>query len=108
MEAFTSLMQLQSEIVSSAPRPVRVIVAGGAAVHYWTRQLVTADVDAEFLERVMVTEEQVAYAAQGGRRSLYFDRNYHPSLSLMHEGYIGRAIQIAEIGNLQVLMLHPV
>lgn len=66
--------------------PVRMYIAGGAALHLLTGARVTEDIDATFSQRVLFTEEiEVSYRDADGRaRVLYLDRNYNDSLGLLH------------------------
>jgi hypothetical protein len=67
--------------------PVRMYVAGGAAVHMYTGERVSRDIDASFSHRIALPENlEVAYRdADGAARLLYFDRQYNDMLGLMHE-----------------------
>lgn len=68
-------------------RPVRMYVAGGAALHFYTGERVSVDVDAVFSRRIALPKDlQVAYRDEdGAARLLYFDRQYNDTLGLMHE-----------------------
>jgi hypothetical protein len=74
------------ELPTSA-RPVRMYVAGGAALHFYTGERVSVDVDAVFSRRIALPDDlQVAYRDEdGAARLLYFDRQYNDTLGLMHE-----------------------
>jgi hypothetical protein len=67
--------------------PIKMYVAGGAALHFYTGERVSRDVDAVFSRRIALPEDlDVAYRdADGAARLLYFDRQYNDALSLMHE-----------------------
>jgi Nucleotidyltransferase of unknown function (DUF6036) len=67
--------------------PIRMYVAGGAALHMYTGERVSRDVDATFSHRIALPENlEVAYRdADGAARLLYFDRQYNDTLGLMHE-----------------------
>src|SRR5689334_9141995 len=67
--------------------PVRMYLAGGAAVHYYTGARTTEDVDAVFSTRVLLPQDLEVYYinAQGEPRLLYFDRQYNDALGLLHE-----------------------
>lgn len=64
-----------------------MVLAGGAAMHYYTGARSTEDVDAVFSTRVMLPEDLDAYyvGADGEPRLLYFDRQYNDTLGLVHE-----------------------
>lgn len=68
-------------------RPVRMYVAGGAALHFYTGERVSVDVDAVFSRRIALPDDlDVTYRDEdGAARLLYFDRQYNDTLGLMHE-----------------------
>ncbi|MGQ0579318.1 MAG: DUF6036 family nucleotidyltransferase [Betaproteobacteria bacterium] len=68
-------------------QPVRMYVAGGAAMHLYTGERVSEDIDAVFSRRIALPEElEVAYRdADGAARLLYFDRQYNDTLGLLHD-----------------------
>jgi plasmid stabilization system protein ParE len=67
--------------------PVRMVVAGGAAQHFYTAARVSADIDATLSKRMMLPPDlDVPYMdADGSPRVLYFDRQYNDTFALMHE-----------------------
>lgn len=67
--------------------PIRMYVAGGAALHFHTGERVSVDVDAAFSRRIALPDAlEVAYRDEdGSARLLYFDRQYNDTLGLMHE-----------------------
>ncbi len=67
--------------------PIRMYVAGGAALHLLTGARVTEDIDATFSRRVLLNDDiQVSYRDPDGRaRLMYLDRNYNDTLGLLHE-----------------------
>ena len=67
--------------------PIRMYVAGGAALHLLTGARVSEDIDAVFSKRVLFNDEiEVSYRDPDGRaRLLYLDRNYNDTLGLLHE-----------------------
>jgi hypothetical protein len=62
-------------------------VAGGAALHFYTGERTSKDVDATFSHRIVLPEDlEVTYRdADGAARLLYFDRQYNDTFALMHE-----------------------
>jgi hypothetical protein len=62
-------------------------VAGGAALHFYTGERVSRDVDAAFSRRIALPEGlDVSYRdADGAARLLYFDRQYNDTFGLLHE-----------------------
>lgn len=67
--------------------PVRMYVAGGAAMHLYTGARISADIDASLSHRVLLPDDlEVAYRdVDGSARLLYFDRQYNDTFGLMHE-----------------------
>lgn len=67
--------------------PIRLVVAGGAALHLHTGSRVSVDIDGVFSRRVVIDDDlEASYKDADGRaRVLYFDRNYNDTLGLMHE-----------------------
>ena len=67
-------------------RPVRMYIAGGAALHLYTGERVSRDIDATFSHRIALPENlEVAYRdADGAPRVLYLDRQYNDTFGLLH------------------------
>lgn len=88
--AFRDLVnRLESSLVGlpKSALPIRMYVAGGAALHLYTGERVSRDIDATFSRRIALPENlEVAYRdADGAARLLYFDRQYNDTLGLLHE-----------------------
>jgi hypothetical protein len=82
--------RIQKVIKASAPRSagaVRMIVAGGAAQHFYTAVRVSVDINATLSKRMMLPPDlDVPFLdADGSPRVLYFDRQYNDTFALMHE-----------------------
>lgn len=77
-----SIAELPSSVL-----PIKMYVAGGAALHFYTGERVSEDIDAVFSKRVALPDQlEVSYRDADGRaRLLYFDRQYGDTLALMHE-----------------------
>lgn len=94
--------------------PVRMYVAGGAALHLYTGARVSRDIDAAFSRRIALPEElDVAYRdADGAARVLYFDRQCNDSLALLHEDAYDDSVPLSLSGIdaavLDVRLLSPV
>ncbi|MBV8495300.1 MAG: hypothetical protein JO361_00815 [Gammaproteobacteria bacterium] len=73
--------------VSKSVLPLRMYVAGGAALYFYTGERVSRDIDASFSHRIALPENlEVAYRdADGATRILYFDRQYNDTFGLLHE-----------------------
>lgn len=88
--AFTQLVRRIEKSITNVPKrllPVRMYVAGGAALHFYTGERVSRDIDAAFSRRIALPEDlDISYRdADGAARLLYFDRQYSDTLALMHE-----------------------
>src|SRR2546427_2249234 len=83
------LSRVQQSLKGSQPGvfPIRMYIAGGAALHLLTGARVTEDIDASFSKRVLLPQEiEVSYRDPDGRaRLMYLDRNYNDTLGLLHE-----------------------
>lgn len=99
--------------VAAQALPVRMYIAGGAALHFHTGERISRDVDAAFSHRIALPENlEVAYRdADGAARLLYFDRNYNDTLALMHEEAYADSQPLAlpgvDAGVLDVRLLSP-
>lgn len=90
VSAFAEIARRIAASLASLPAitlPIRMYVAGGAALHFYTGERVSADIDAVFSRRIALPDGlDVAYRdADGAARLLYFDRQYNDTLGLMHE-----------------------
>ena len=88
--AFRELAARIAASLRGVPRqalPVRMYVAGGAALHFHTGERVSVAVDAVFSRRIALPDGlDVVYRDEdGAARLLYFDRQYNDTLGLMHE-----------------------
>jgi hypothetical protein len=117
VEAFRELVQRIAAPLASVPKralPIHMYVAGGAAVHFYTGERISLDVDAAFSHRIALPENlEVAYRdADGAARMLYFDRNYSDTLALLHEDSYDDSIALTLAGIdskvLDVRLLSPV
>ena len=94
--------------------PVRMYLAGGAAMHFYTGSRSTEDIDAVFSTRVLLPENLEVYYvnARGEPRLLYFDRQYNDTLGLLHENAHQDSIPLSMPGVdervLEVRALSPV
>ena len=90
VDAFRKLAMRIAETLKEVPAaelPIKMFVAGGAALHFYTGERVSRDIDAVFSHRVALPEDlEISFKdADGAARLLYFDRQYNDTLSLMHE-----------------------
>jgi hypothetical protein len=95
----------------SLSRPLTVYLAGGMAVHLYTANRVTTDVDAEFAGRVIIPNDLMVEIKleDGSPQVIYLDTNYNSTFALMHEDYQDDAIPV-DLGleQIQVCVLSPV
>lgn len=88
--AFREIVNRIERPLAALPKrtlPIRMYVAGGAALHLYTGERVSRDIDATFSHRIALPENlEVAYQdADGAARLLYFDRQYNDTFGLLHE-----------------------
>jgi hypothetical protein len=88
--AFSEIAARIAQPLAALPKralPIRMFVAGGAAVHFYTGARISKDIDAVFSHRILLPENlEVTYRdADGAARLLYFDRQYNDTFALMHE-----------------------
>lgn len=87
--------------------PINMYLAGGLAMHYYSRTRYTHDIDASFSRRVLLPVKELAtqFIGKNGEPSvLYFDNNYNPSFALMHPDYQQDAREWRGFGNDQRLV----
>jgi hypothetical protein len=115
--AFRELAARIAASLKDVPRralPIRMYVAGGAALHFHTGERVSVDVDAVFSRRIALPDGlDVAYRDEdGAARLLYFDRQYNDTLGLMHEDAHDDSIPLTldgiDQGVLDVRILTPI
>ena len=116
IEAFREIAARIATAVAGVPAaalPIKMYVAGGAALHFHTGERVSEDIDAVFSRRIALPEDlEVAYRdADGAARLLYFDRQYSDALALMHEDAQRDSLPLAlagfAAGRLEVRLLSP-
>jgi Nucleotidyltransferase of unknown function (DUF6036) len=102
-------MLLESRL--ALDQPLAVYLAGGMAVHLYTGQRVTEDVDAEFAGRVIIPQDMALELTleDGSPQIIYLDTNYNSSFALMHENYQDDA-RLVDMGTskLHIFVLSPV
>ena len=112
--AFREIVNRVARPLATLPKrslPIRMYVAGGAALHMYTGERVSRDIDASFSHRIALPENlEVAYRdADGAARLLYFDRQYNDMLGLMHEDAqedsIPLTLEAVDSGILEVRLL---
>ena len=117
LKAFSTIMsRIDAALGPAKPKkPVVACVAGGAAMHFYTGDRYSRDIDAKILARVMIDpqELQVAYQGNDGRaRLLYFDTQYNDSFALLHHAAYDEArpvdIEGVDKRRLEIRLLTPV
>src|SRR5271169_3013623 len=109
IDAFRKLAARIAATLDNVPAeelPIKMFVAGGAALHFYTGERVSRDIDAHFSHRVALPEDlEISYKdADGAARLLYFDRQYNDTHSLMHEDAQADSLPLSLEGiNAQVL-----
>src|SRR5205823_7543397 len=98
--AFLEIANRIAGSLAGLPRrvlPIRMYVAGGAALHLYTGERVSRDVDATFSHRIALPENlEVAYRdADGAARLLYFDRQFNDTFGLLHEDAYEDSVPLA-------------
>ena len=81
--------------------PIKLYVAGGAALYLRTGSRVSVDIDGVLSRRVVIDDHlEASYKDSDGRaRVLYLDRNYNDTLGLMHEDAHADAERVDLPGN---------
>lgn len=100
LAAFAEIVGRIAQSLKGAPAgtlPVRMYVAGGAALQFHIAARVSEDIDATFSRRLVLSDDlSVSYRdSDGHARVLYLDRNYNDSLGLLHENAYEDAVPIA-------------
>jgi hypothetical protein len=91
--------------------PLNVYLAGGMAIHLYTANRVTTDVDAEFGGRVFLPNDLMVEITleDGSPQVIYLDTNYNSTFALMHEDYLGDAIPVdLGVAQIRLHVLTPV
>ena len=92
-------------------RPVDVYLAGGMAIHLYTGDRLTSDVNAEFSARVHVPSDLLVEVRleDGSMQSIYLDIGYNPSFVLRHDDHRNDAIPVElDTAYLRLHVLSPV
>jgi hypothetical protein len=115
--AFIELVQRIATTLRELPKrslPIKMYVAGGAAMHFYTGERISNDVDAVFSKRIALPDNlEVAYRdPDGAARLLYFDRQYNDTFALLHEDAHEDSTPLAlkqiDASVLEVRLLSPV
>jgi hypothetical protein len=97
-EAVGEIIRRISAHLPNLPNPIRMYLAGGMAVHFYTGYRSTVDVDASFSHRLLLPKAEdlvVAYqGADGKPRMVYFDVNYNSGFALTHPDFEKDALRV--------------
>lgn len=116
LAAFSELAGRIANTLTTVPKrtlPIRMYVAGGAALHFYTGHRLSDDIDASFSHRIALPDDlEVSYkGADGTAELLYFDRQYNDTLGLLHEDAYDDSIPLTlngiDPGLLDVRLLSP-
>lgn len=112
VDAFKSLVgKLTRSAKTGAKDPIVMVLAGGAAMHFYTGARISDDVDAVYSKRLLVpADSAVIYRdSEGNARSVHFDPNYNETFALMHEDAHQDALRLrVDVEGIRVMVLQPV
>ncbi len=99
--ALAALLGRIAKAIGPVATPVKLCIAGGAALHLYTGARYSNDVDAKVFARIALPTDdlQLAYTdSKGLTRVLYFDTQYNDTFALMHADAYDDAVPIAVTG----------
>jgi hypothetical protein len=85
LAAFRELAGRIARTLTQVPKralPIKMYVAGGAALHLYTGERLSNDIDASFSHRIALPDDlEVSYVGpDGNAQLLFFDRQYNDTL----------------------------
>jgi hypothetical protein len=90
-QAVGEIIHRISSTLPDLKEPVKMYLAGGMAVNFYTGYRPTVDIDASFSHRLLLPKAEnlvVSYeGADGKPKMVYFDMNYNTSFALMHPDF---------------------
>jgi hypothetical protein len=90
-QAVCEIIHRISSTLPDLKEPVKMYLAGGMAVNFYTGYRPTVDIDASFSHRLLLPKAEnlvVSYeGAEGKPKVVYFDMNYNTSFALMHPDF---------------------
>jgi Nucleotidyltransferase of unknown function (DUF6036) len=103
LAAFAEIVSKIAQSLKGVPAnalPVRMYVAGGAALQLHIGTRVSEDIDATFSRRLVLSDDlSMSYRdVDGQARVLYLDRNYNDSLGLLHEDAYSDSVPVSISG----------
>jgi hypothetical protein len=112
-DAVAEMARRIGQVLLDIDEPIKMVIAGGVAVNFYTGSRATLDVDASFSKRLMLPDDLVIpYAGPDGRiLSIHLDRNYNTTFAVMHEDYEDDALPVEGKGfdndKIKVFLLSP-
>jgi len=90
-QAVGEIIHRISSALPDLKEPIRMYLAGGMAVNFYTGYRPTVDIDASFSHRLLLPKAEnlvVSYEGPDGKpKVVYFDMNYSTSFALMHPDF---------------------
>jgi hypothetical protein len=107
MQATFELLRRIDESLRSEVN-INAFLFGGVAVHVYTGERPTTDVDVEFSERVVVKKEFINFMCDSKKSILYVDTQFNPMFSLLHEDYQADALPVpSRMKSIRLHVLSP-
>ncbi|HRY14280.1 MAG: hypothetical protein KDJ31_03820 [Candidatus Competibacteraceae bacterium] len=103
---FTLFERIGATLPPALSEPVRAILVGGAAVHIYTDERVSKDVEAIFSRRILLPQDLlIRYTDETGLpRHLVYDYNYFSDIVLMHPDYDQDAVALSQLPNVPLTL----
>lgn len=113
LEAFRGLVKkLIGSAKVGAREPISMVLAGGAAMHFYTGIRISDGVDAVFNKKLLLSPDaSVIYRdSKGETRTVFFDPTYNEAFALMHENAHSdaRRLPLDGLEGVNVFVLTPV
>jgi hypothetical protein len=88
-QAVGEIVHKISQSLPDLDKPIKMYLAGGMAVNFYTGYRPTEDVDASFSARLLLPKDLVVSFpdANGKPKMVYFDTNYNTSFALVHPDF---------------------
>jgi hypothetical protein len=108
---FRATLSLLKRIDDSLPTDFNVdcYIFGGVAIHLYTGERPTTDVDVEFSKRILLQKDFVIFSDQEESSLLYIDTQFNTMFALIHEDYQADAIFIHnEMRKIRLHVISPI
>jgi len=97
-QAVGEIVHRIGNVLPDIKEPIKMFLAGGVAVNFYTGYRSTTDIDASFSHRILLPKAEdliVSFEDEAGKlKSVYFDMNYNVSFALMHPDYVKDAFKV--------------